>query len=64
METAVHNPGLDGVVVGESAICQIDETRGSLRYRGYAIEELAEQAIEGTFTLVAVDDRKRPIPVI
>ncbi|MDR4482952.1 MAG: citrate/2-methylcitrate synthase [Nitrospirales bacterium] len=44
METVVHNPGLDGVVVGESAICQIDETRGSLRYRGYAIEDLAEQA--------------------
>lgn len=44
METVMHNPGLDGVVVGESAICQIDETRGSLRYRGYAIEELAEQA--------------------
>lgn len=44
METVIHNPGLDGVVVGESAICQIDETRGSLRYRGYAIEDLAEQA--------------------
>ncbi|MCB0618670.1 MAG: acyl-CoA thioesterase [Saprospiraceae bacterium] len=26
--------------------------------------DLREQAIEGTFTLVAVDDRKRPIPVI
>ena len=50
MQTVVHNPGLDGVVVGESAICQIDETRGSLRYRGYAIEELAEQA---TFEEVA-----------
>ena len=44
METVVHHPGLDGVVVEESAICQIDETRGSLRYRGYAIEDLAEQA--------------------
>ncbi len=43
METAIHNPGLDGMVVGESAICHIDETRGSLRYRGYAIEDLAEQ---------------------
>lgn len=50
METVLHNPGLDGVVVGESAICQIDETRGSLRYRGYAIEDLAEQV---TFEEVA-----------
>lgn len=44
METVVRHPGLDGVVVDESAICQIDETIGSLRYRGYAIEDLAEQA--------------------
>ena len=50
METVAYNPGLDGVVVGESAICQIDETRGSLRYRGYAIEDLAEEA---TFEEVA-----------
>ena len=50
METVVHNPGLDGVVVGDSAICQIDETAGSLRYRGYSIEDLAEQA---TFEEVA-----------
>jgi 2-methylcitrate synthase/citrate synthase II len=38
------------VIVGESAICQIDETTGSLRYRGYSIEDLAEQA---TFEEVA-----------
>lgn len=50
METVVHNPGLDGVVVEDSAICQIDETAGSLRYRGYSIEDLAEQA---TFEEVA-----------
>jgi 2-methylcitrate synthase/citrate synthase II len=50
MKTVAQNPGLDGVIVGESAICQIDETTGSLRYRGYAIEDLAEQA---TFEEVA-----------
>jgi 2-methylcitrate synthase len=45
METVVPKRGLDGVVVGESAICQIDEKIGRLRYRGYDIEEdLAEQA--------------------
>jgi 2-methylcitrate synthase len=54
MQTVLHNPGLDGAVVGESAICQIDETTGSLRYRGYAIEDLAEQATfeEVTFLLL------------
>ena len=50
METVIPNPGLDGVIVGESAICQIDETTGSLRYRGYSIEDLAEHA---TFEEVA-----------
>ncbi|HNP30123.1 MAG TPA: citrate/2-methylcitrate synthase [Nitrospirales bacterium] len=57
METVIHAPGLDGVVVGESAICQIDERRGSLRYRGYAIEDLAEQATfeEVSFLLLRGD---------
>ena len=50
MEAVMPNSGLDGMVVGESAICQIDETSGSLRYRGYLIEDLAEQA---TFEEVA-----------
>jgi 2-methylcitrate synthase/citrate synthase II len=50
MEIVIPKPGLNGMVVGESAICQIDETTGSLRYRGYLIEELAEQA---TFEEVA-----------
>jgi len=44
METVMPKSGLEGMVVGESAICQIDEVTGSLRYRGYLIEELAEQA--------------------
>jgi len=44
METVMPTSGLEGVVAGESAICQIDETTSSLRYRGYLVEELAEQA--------------------
>ncbi|GJL54038.1 MAG: citrate synthase 2 [Nitrospirales bacterium] len=44
METLMYKPGLDGAIVGESAICQIDEASGHLRYRGYLIEDLAEQA--------------------
>ena len=44
MEVLLNKPGLEGIVAGESAICLIDETKGSLRYRGYLIEDLAEQA--------------------
>ena len=36
--------GLAGVVAGDSAICSIDVEEEGLRYRGYAIEELAEYA--------------------
>ena len=36
--------GLDGVVVAESALSDIDGDRGALYYRGYPIEELAAEA--------------------
>jgi citrate synthase len=36
--------GLDGVVVAESALSDIDGDRGVLTYRGYPIEELAASA--------------------
>jgi citrate synthase len=36
--------GLDGVVVAESALSDIDGDRGALYYRGYPIEELAAKA--------------------
>ncbi len=45
-----YSPGLEGVPAGESALCQIDEGEAGLRYRGYAITDLAEQA---TFEEVA-----------
>jgi 2-methylcitrate synthase/citrate synthase II len=41
---------LEGVIAGESALCQVDEGEHGLRYRGYAVSELAEQA---TFEQVA-----------
>ena len=44
METLLHKPGLEGIVASESAICLIEEDKGSLRYRGYAVEDLAVQA--------------------
>jgi len=41
MADLVYSPGLEGVVAGETAISTI---AGGLEYRGYAIEQLAEQA--------------------
>ncbi|MGZ8384054.1 MAG: citrate/2-methylcitrate synthase [Nitrospira sp.] len=37
-----YSPGLEGVIAGESALCQVDEGAAGLRYRGYAIGDLAE----------------------
>jgi 2-methylcitrate synthase len=45
-----YSPGLEGVIAGESALCEVDEGATGLRYRGYAIGDLAEQA---TFEEVA-----------
>lgn len=39
-----YSPGLDGVIAGESALCQVDEGEAGLRYRGYAIGDLAERS--------------------
>jgi len=44
MTRVLNKTGLDGVLADESAICLIDEEQGCLRYRGYAVEDLAEQA--------------------
>lgn len=37
-----YSPGLEGVVAGRTAICEVTQT--SLRYRGYEIHDLAEHA--------------------
>jgi 2-methylcitrate synthase len=39
-----YSPGLDGVPAGETALCHVDEGEAGLRYRGYAVSELAEKA--------------------
>jgi len=49
-EVGRYSPGLEGVLAGETALCQVDEGETGLRYRGYAIADLAEQA---TFEEVA-----------
>ena len=38
-----YSPGLEGVIAGESAICQVDPAAGLL-YRGYDIHELASRS--------------------
>ncbi len=38
---AIYRPGLEGIIAGETAVSTIE---GGLRYRGYAIEDLAEHA--------------------
>ncbi|HEX4131573.1 MAG TPA: citrate/2-methylcitrate synthase [Pirellulales bacterium] len=43
MTEAIYSPGLEGVIAGETAVSTIE---GSLQYRGYRVEELAEH---GTF---------------
>ncbi len=42
--TESYSPGLEGVIAGESALCQVDEGEAGLRYCGYAVRDLAEQA--------------------
>lgn len=45
--------GLEGVVVAETAISEVDGTAGRLSYRGYSIGELAEHAtFEGVLGLL------------
>ncbi len=41
MSTEIYSPGLEGVVAGETAISTIE---GGLRYRGYPVGELVENA--------------------
>src|SRR4029078_5823490 len=38
-----YNPGLAGVIAGETAICWVDPNAG-LMYRGYDIHEMAQKA--------------------
>ncbi len=50
----ILRPGLEGVPVTQSSICDIDGNKGELRYRGYAIEELASKSsfLETTYLLI------------
>ena len=56
MDTSELNfkPGLEGIPVTKSSICDIDGQRGKLLYRGYEIEELAQRSsfLETAFLLI------------
>ena len=47
-------PGLEGVPATQSAICDIDGTRGLLTYRGYPLEQLAAHStfLETAYLLI------------
>ena len=50
----ILKPGLEGVPVTQSSICDIDGQLGKLLYRGYDIEELAQKSsfLETAFLLI------------
>ena len=39
-----YSPGLEGVIAGETVICNIDVEREDMFYRGYSIKEIADKA--------------------
>ena len=50
----ILKPGLEGIPVTQSSICDIDGHNGHLLYRGYQIEELAQKSsfLETAFLLI------------
>jgi len=50
----ILKPGLEGIPVAQSSICDIDGQKGKLLYRGYEIEELAQKSsfLETAFLLI------------
>ena len=50
----ILKPGLEGIPVTKSSICDIDGQKGKLLYRGYPIEELAQKSsfLETAFLLI------------
>ena len=50
----ILKPGLEGLPVTNSSICDIDGQKGKLLYRGFSIEELAQKSsfLETAFLLI------------
>jgi citrate synthase len=49
---STYGRGLDGLLMGETAIVEIDGTAGRLAYRGHPIESLADRSFEAVSHLV------------
>lgn len=59
MSQSAYSPGLEGVVAGETAVACVDQ--GKLLYRGYTIQDLAEQAsFEEVLHLLVYGDLPNP----
>lgn len=43
-KTPAYSPGLEGILAGETKLCQVDEGEAGLTYLGYAVSDLAEKA--------------------
>lgn len=43
-KTPTYSPGLEGILAGETKLCQVDEGEAGLSYLGYAVSDLAEKA--------------------
>ena len=41
---SILNTGLRGVVIADTRICEVDGANGRLIYRGYMVQDLAENA--------------------
>ncbi|MFZ9536059.1 MAG: citrate/2-methylcitrate synthase, partial [Vulcanococcus sp.] len=52
--TPAYRPGLEGVPATQSAVCDIDGQQGLLTYRGYRVDELAQQStfLETAYLLI------------
>jgi len=50
----ILKPGLEGVPVTNSSICDINVNKGKLLYRGYSIEELSQKSsfLETAYLLI------------
>jgi citrate synthase len=57
MEKETFAKGLEGVIAAESSICKIDGLNGKLYYRGYSVEDLAEQCTFEEVTYLLLNDK-------
>ena len=57
MGAETYSKGLEGVVAGESSICQIDGINGKLSYRGYVIDDLVANSTYEETTYLLLNEK-------